>query len=226
MNDTHQIASKARAIKQDAAEWTARYIDEELDLKFERGPVALSCAGYVERLESLAAKINASIAKERKQIKFLEEAFEEKVADFASEMNRHEATGKLVQQLREQLAAAERVRDEWCGAYVKVRDALAAKDELHAAALQVLERHHQKELKALKELREGDNKLIRALAEDAGIKITAPNHMLGVQWEQFHDGVMKQSRAAHASEFKPDPTSFVPVQDQIELAARASEDIL
>lgn len=40
-------------------------------------------------------------------------------------------------------------------------------------------------------LRGGDNELIRALAADAGIKITAPNLYLGMQWEQFHDGVMQ-----------------------------------
>jgi TRAP-type C4-dicarboxylate transport system substrate-binding protein len=50
----------------------------------------------------------------------------------------------------------------------------------------------------LRELREGDNKLIRALAADAGIEITAPDHMLGAQWEQFHDGVMKLSSAAQS----------------------------
>jgi hypothetical protein len=47
------------------------------------------------------------------------------------------------------------------------------------------------ELLAERELREGDSKLIRALAEDAGIKITASDKLLGAQWEQFHDGVMK-----------------------------------
>lgn len=39
-------------------------------------------------------------------------------------------------------------------------------------------------------LREGDSKLIRALAEDAGINITASDKLPGKQWEQFHDGVM------------------------------------
>jgi hypothetical protein len=45
------------------------------------------------------------------------------------------------------------------------------------------------DLAQCQQLREGDNELIRALAESVGIKITAPNTLLGVQWEQFHDGV-------------------------------------
>jgi hypothetical protein len=60
----------------------------------------------------------------------------------------------------------------------------------------------REELEKQKELREGDNKLIRALAEDAGIKITAPNHMLGSQWEQFHDGVIKLAHQQPSDECK------------------------
>ncbi len=52
-------------------EWTARYLDEELDLKFERGPVALPVAEYIERLESLAVKINAALAAEREKSRIL-----------------------------------------------------------------------------------------------------------------------------------------------------------
>ena len=40
------------------------------------------------------------------------------------------------------------------------------------------------------ELREGDFQLTRALAKDAGIKITASDKLPGAQWEQFHAGVM------------------------------------
>ena len=49
----------------------------------------------------------------------------------------------------------------------------------------------KKALDYLRELREGDFELTRALAEAAGIPITASNSAPGTQWEQFHDGVMK-----------------------------------
>jgi hypothetical protein len=68
--------------------------------------------------------------------------------------------------------------------------ALAAERKDYDAALTVAV-EQAKELAAERELREGDNKLIRALAEDAGIKITASDKLLGAQWEQFHDGVMQ-----------------------------------
>jgi len=45
-----------------------------------------------------------------------------------------------------------------------------------------------------KALREGDNALILALAQDASIKITCAPHMLGLVWEQFHAGVMDMKR--------------------------------
>jgi len=49
----------------------------------------------------------------------------------------------------------------------------------------------KKEIDYFRELREGDFELTRALAEAAGIPITASNKFPGTQWEQFHDGVMK-----------------------------------
>ena len=44
------------------------------------------------------------------------------------------------------------------------------------------------EISRLKELREGDNKLIIALAEGMGIEIHANPRLLGAVWEEFHDG--------------------------------------
>lgn len=84
---------------------------------------------------------------------------------------------------------AKQAADDWHGFNFDV-ERKADFAEGYAAAAAKLE----KEVADLKELREGDNKLIRALAEDAGIKITAPNHMLGQQWEQFHDGVMQLAK--------------------------------
>jgi len=49
----------------------------------------------------------------------------------------------------------------------------------------------RKRVAELEELRQGDFELTRALAEDAGIEITASDKLPGRQWEQFHDGVMK-----------------------------------
>ncbi len=42
----------------------------------------------------------------------------------------------------------------------------------------------------LEELREGDFKLTRALAEGMEIEITASDKLPGAQWEEFHDGCM------------------------------------
>jgi hypothetical protein len=49
-------------------------------------------------------------------------------------------------------------------------------------------------LDEVRKLRNGDNKLIQCLAEGAGIKINCDPKMLGVGWEQFHDGVMLLKR--------------------------------
>jgi len=62
----------------------------------------------------------------------------------------------------------------------------------------------ERKLNYEKELREGDNKLILALAEGAGIKITCDPKLLGLVWEQFHDGVMEMK----------DRLSFANVRDQ------------
>ena len=64
--------------------------------------------------------------------------------------------------------------------------------EIHELRQQVEELEAQ--LMREKELREGDNILIRALAEGAGIKITCNPKMLGLVWEQFHDGVIEMKR--------------------------------
>lgn len=50
------------------------------------------------------------------------------------------------------------------------------------------------EVKNLKELRKGDNTLILALAESVGIKIDCNPEMMGLVWEQFHEGVMNLYR--------------------------------
>lgn len=50
------------------------------------------------------------------------------------------------------------------------------------------------EVRRLTELREGDSKLVRVLAEDAGIIIRASDKLPGAQWEQFHAGVIALAR--------------------------------
>jgi hypothetical protein len=82
--------------------------------------------------------------------------------------------------------AEGRLRDSM-SQYSALSEQLAAEREAATKELN----HIMEQLAAERELREGDNKLIRALAEDAGIKITASDKLLGAQWEQFHDGVMQ-----------------------------------
>ena len=41
-------------------EWTWEYLDQLLDLKFERGPVSLSVSDYIERVNKVVAAHNAS----------------------------------------------------------------------------------------------------------------------------------------------------------------------
>lgn len=67
-----------------------------------------------------------------------------------------------------------------------IQEALAEQDKLWQAGNETL-RH---ERNYLRELRDGDNKLILALAEGAAIPITASDKCLGAQWEQFQDGVL------------------------------------
>jgi hypothetical protein len=53
-----------------------------------------------------------------------------------------------------------------------------------------------KELDYVKQLRRGDDILIRNLAGAVDTKITAPNNMLGLQWEQFRVGRPARFRSA------------------------------
>jgi uncharacterized coiled-coil DUF342 family protein len=52
----------------------------------------------------------------------------------------------------------------------------------------------ERERDEARELRNGDNQLIMALAEAVGIAITCNPKMLGIVWEQFHDGVLELKR--------------------------------
>lgn len=84
--------------------------------------------------------------------------------------------------------------DSCCSIYVKVdgvdyHGELATADFARAIEAELQAAHSR--IRELEGLREGDNKLILALAEDAGIKITCNPKMLGLVWEQFHDGVMR-----------------------------------
>ena len=53
-----------------------------------------------------------------------------------------------------------------------------------------------KELDYVKQLRRGDDILIRNLAGAVDTKITAANNMLGLQWEQFRVGRPARFRSA------------------------------
>jgi len=43
-------------------EWTVEWLDEMLDLKFERGPVSLGLPDYMQRLRAIADTHNAALA--------------------------------------------------------------------------------------------------------------------------------------------------------------------
>jgi hypothetical protein len=83
-------------------QWTVEWLDEMLDLKFERGPVSMRVAEYIERLEKVSNAHNTAIAVER-------EGYEKVVKDLAYHVEcLKEETGEK-HRLRQQLAAEREV---------------------------------------------------------------------------------------------------------------------
>lgn len=87
-------------------------------------------------------------------------------------------------------------------------------------------RQLERELNHLKEMREGDNKLVMALAEALGISITCQPHMLGLVWEQFHDGVLGLAEKLAAAEALALALGNDGIEANNDLAAMARENAL
>jgi pyruvoyl-dependent arginine decarboxylase (PvlArgDC) len=106
--------------------------------------------------------------------------WEKTAADYLDGMHYYQG---LVQSIGETIGEAAYIQDDGG----KVDSVLCAKVPELVVEL-------KRERDEARELRNGDNQLIMALAEAVGIAITCNPKMLGIVWEQFHDGVLELKR--------------------------------